>query len=59
MDDTVTDFLIEAVDEAAGISSKKWALVLAALVAGAAIALWLTRRPTGDTPTAVESDAPV
>ena len=34
----------EAVDEAVGRSSKKWALVLLALVVGAAVAFWLTHR---------------
>ena len=34
----------EALDEAVGRSSKRWALVLLALVIGGAVAVWLSRR---------------
>ena len=44
MNDAVNEFLDEVVDEAVGSSSKKWALLLVALIAGAAIALWLKKR---------------
>ena len=40
----VAAVLDEALDEAVGRSSKKWALVLLALVAGAAVAFWMTHR---------------
>ena len=40
----VAAVLDEALDEAVGRSSKKWALVLLALVVGAAVAFWLTHR---------------
>ena len=40
----VAAVLDEALDEAVGRSSKKWALVLVALVVGAAVAFWLTHR---------------
>lgn len=44
MNEAVNEFLDEVVDEAVGSSSKKWALLLVALIAGAAIALWLKKR---------------
>jgi uncharacterized protein HemX len=44
----MTTFAREAVDEAAGASSKKWALVLAALVAGTALGVWLHGRSARD-----------
>jgi hypothetical protein len=40
---TVT-FVDEVIEEAVGTSSKKWALILVAFVAGAIAAVWLTRR---------------
>jgi hypothetical protein len=40
----VEAILDEALKETVGISSKKWALVLVALVAGALGAFWLVRR---------------
>jgi hypothetical protein len=44
--------LDEAVKESVGISSKKWALVLVALVVGALGALWLVRRSGRSEPAA-------
>jgi hypothetical protein len=44
----MSEVLAEAVDETVGASSKKWALILLALVVGAAVALWLTRRSSGE-----------
>jgi hypothetical protein len=40
----VNGILEEAVEEAVGASSKKWALLLVAFVAGGAVVLWLVRR---------------
>lgn len=40
-------FVDEVVDEAIGTSSKKWALVIASLAVGAALALWLSTRLRG------------
>ncbi len=52
--EAVTSFVEEVIDETVGRSSKKWALVLLALAAGALVALWLTRgsrsAETGDQP---------
>ena len=42
--DQVDDIIAEAIDEAIGTSSKKWALVLVALVVGALVALRLVGR---------------
>ena len=53
-------FADELVDEALGSSSKKWALVLVALIAGAVIAVWLQMRLNGadrDATQAAASDA--
>ena len=38
------DIIDEAIDEASGASSKRWALLLLVLVAGGVIALWLSKR---------------
>jgi len=38
------DIIEEAMDEASGASSKRWALLLLVLVAGGVIALWLSKR---------------
>jgi hypothetical protein len=46
----VNGFLEEAVDEAVGLSSKKWAMLLVAFVAGGAVVLWLVRRRGGPGP---------
>jgi hypothetical protein len=51
------EILDEALDEATGRSSKRWALVVVCVVLGAVLALWLTGRrlhdvrvpPTGET----------
>ena len=40
----MTPVLEEAFEEAVGFSSKKWALVLVAFVAGAGVAVWLIHR---------------
>ena len=40
----VAAFVDEAIDEAIGTSHKKWALIVVALIIGAAGALWFTRR---------------
>jgi hypothetical protein len=40
----VTEFVDEVIEEATGASSKKWAMVISALVVGAALAVWLSRR---------------
>ncbi len=40
----MTGFADELFDESIGTSSKKWALLLLAAIAGAAVALWLTGR---------------
>jgi hypothetical protein len=40
----VTAVLDEAIRETIGASRKKWALAVVALVAGALVAFWLTRR---------------
>jgi hypothetical protein len=49
MTQLVDDVLGEAVDEARGASSKRWALLLLPLLAGAAVAVWLLRRRAGST----------
>ena len=50
-------FAEELVDESIGGSSKKWALVLFCLVAGAGIALWLRNRSgRGELPVDVASE---
>jgi hypothetical protein len=56
MDETLSEFLVEVVDEATGASSSRWALLLVALVAGAALVLWLTGRRSEDSPDAVRTD---
>ena len=38
------DIIDEAIDEASGASSKRWALLLLVLVVGGVIALWLSKR---------------
>ena len=38
------DIIEEAIDEASGASSKRWALLLLVLVVGGVIALWLSKR---------------
>ena len=38
------ELLVEALEEAIGTSTKKWALIVVAVLAGAIVALWLTRR---------------
>ena len=48
--------LDEALKEAVGISSKKWALVLVALVVGAMGAFWLVRRARSAEPAAAPVD---
>jgi hypothetical protein len=40
----VTDFVEEAVAEAIGVSPRKWALLIVAVVAGAMAATWYGRR---------------
>jgi hypothetical protein len=47
----MTEVLSEAVAEAIGVSSKKWALLVVAFAAGAVVALWLPARlrQVGDT----------
>ena len=48
----VEQVIDEAIDEATGTSSKKWALMLVVFVAGATVAMWLTRRSrSAETPT--------
>ena len=44
LEPSMSDVIDEAIEEAMGTSSKKWALVLLALVVGAALAVWLTKR---------------
>jgi hypothetical protein len=48
----MTRFGEELIDEALGTSSKRWALLLLAVAAGAAIALWLTGRSPAQAPEA-------
>jgi hypothetical protein len=55
--DPVITILDEAIKETIGVSRKKWALVVVALVAGALGALWLTRRAHSARPAAGEADA--
>jgi hypothetical protein len=43
----VNEILEEAVDEAIGASSKRWALLLIAFVAGGVTVVWLVRRRRG------------
>ena len=45
----------EAIQEAIGTSPKKWALVVVALITGAIVAVWLTRRTR---PAAVPTTTP-
>jgi len=54
--DQVTAVLDEAIKETIGVSHKKWALVVVALVAGALGALWLTRRAHSSRPGTVPAD---
>ena len=54
--DQVGAILDEALKEAVGISSKKWALVLVALVVGAMSAFWLVRRARSAEPGTVPID---
>jgi hypothetical protein len=49
MTQLVDDVLGEAVDEASGASSKRWALLLLALLTAAAVPVWLRRRRAGST----------
>ena len=49
----VTAVIDEAIMETIGTSSKKWALVLVALVVGAMGAFWLVRRTRSAEPAAV------
>jgi hypothetical protein len=55
--DRVTEVLEEAIRETTGASSKKWALVVVAFVAGALGVLWLTRRSRSADPVTLEADA--
>ena len=57
--DQVDAILDEALKEAVGISSKKWALVVVALVVGAMSAFWLVRGARSAEPdaTPVEVDS--
>ena len=55
--DRVTEVLEEAIRETTGASSKKWALVVVAFVAGALGVLWLTRRSRSAEPVTLEADA--
>jgi hypothetical protein len=48
--------LDEALKETVGISSKKWALVLVALVVGAMGAFWLVRRARSSEPVTASVD---
>jgi hypothetical protein len=55
----VTAFVEEAIEEAMGISPRKWALLLVAVAVGAIGALWLTRRARQAEPaTTTAGDAP-
>jgi hypothetical protein len=55
----VNGILDVAVEDAVGVSSKKWALRLIAFVAGGAVVLWLVRRRRGSGPsTNAGSEAP-
>ena len=40
----MNEIVEQALDETSGRSSKRWALVLLALVIGGAVAVWLSRR---------------
>jgi hypothetical protein len=55
--DRVTEVLEEAIRETTGASSKKWALVVVAFLAGAIGVVWLTRRSRSAAPVTVEADA--
>lgn len=44
----VVDVLHEAFEELSGRSNRKWAIILVAAVAGAAIALFIQRRRSGN-----------
>jgi hypothetical protein len=59
MDETVENFLVEVIEEATGRSSKQWALLLVALLAGAGVALWLTSRRGAGRADTVRTDEPV
>ncbi len=54
--DQIGAILDEALKETVGISSKKWALVLVALVVGAMSAFWLVRRARSAEPATVLVD---
>ena len=43
----MNDLLEEALEEAVGASSKRWALILIAFVIGGVLALWLAQRIKG------------
>ena len=50
MDQQIDAIIDEAINEAIGTSSKKWALVLVALVVGVMGALWLVGRARSTAP---------
>jgi hypothetical protein len=56
MEQMMNGIVEEALDEAIGGSSRKWALLLFAFVAGGAVALWLARRQGGRGPSADERE---
>jgi hypothetical protein len=56
--DEVSAIVDEALDEAIGRSNKKWALVLLALVAGATVAFWMTRRARSTEPADAPAEVP-
>ncbi len=56
MDQQIDAIIDEAIDEAIGTSSKKWALVLVALVVGVMGALWLVGRARSNTPVLATRD---
>ena len=43
----MTEIIDEAIDEAVGRRSKRWPLLLVALVVGSAVAVWLVQRSRG------------
>ncbi len=47
MGDVMGEVVDELVDELTGGTSRKWAVMLLALVVGAALAFWLVRRRAG------------
>ena len=48
----------EAIEEAVGLSSKKWALVVVALIVGAIGAMWLSSRPGRTDPAIAVASSP-